>query len=26
LRCTGKDVGLLLNFGKEAEVKRKVWG
>ncbi len=26
LRCTGLDVGLLLNFGKKAQVKRKVWG
>ena len=25
LRCTGLEVGLLLNFGKEAEVKRKVF-
>ena len=26
LRCTGKRVGLVLNFGKEAELKRKVFG
>jgi len=25
LRCTDKEVGLLLNFGKKAEVKRKVY-
>ncbi|MCK5449799.1 GxxExxY protein [Candidatus Pacearchaeota archaeon] len=25
LRCTRKEVGLLLNFGKKAEVKRKVF-
>lgn len=25
LRCTGKDVGLLLNFGRKAEVKRKIF-
>jgi GxxExxY protein len=25
LRCTGKSVGLLLNFGKKAEVNRKVF-
>ncbi len=25
LRCTGLEVGLLLNFGKKAEVKRKVF-
>lgn len=26
LRCTGLEVGLLINFGKEADFKRKVWG
>lgn len=25
LRCTGLEVGLLVNFGKEAEFKRKVF-
>ncbi|MCK4649606.1 GxxExxY protein [Candidatus Pacearchaeota archaeon] len=25
LRCTGKEVGLLLNFGKKAEVRRRVF-
>jgi len=25
LRCTGKDVGLVLNFGKKAEFKRKIF-
>ena len=25
LRVTGKEVGLLLNFGREAEIKRKVY-
>ena len=26
LRVTGKGVGLVLNFGREAEIKRKVFG
>ncbi len=25
LRCTDKEVGLLLNFGERAEIKRKVY-
>ena len=26
LRVTGKEVGLLLNFGRKAEIKRKIFG
>jgi len=26
LRVTGKEVGLLLNFGRTAEIKRKIFG